>query len=44
MYLAYGGIGYGAVKTSLTLTGTTEEQWDAYKRSSGALGIKKQTY
>ena len=41
MYLAYGGIGYGAVKTSLTLTGTTEEQWDAYKRSSGAPWDKK---
>jgi hypothetical protein len=36
MYLAYGGMGYGAVKTSLALTGTTQEQWDAYKRSSAA--------
>ena len=34
--LALGGAGTGAVKTSLALTGTTKEQWDAYKRSDAA--------
>ena len=36
MTLTYGGLGTGVVKTSLALTGTTDEQWDAYKRSSAA--------
>jgi len=34
--MAFGGVGYGITALSQALTGTSEAQWDAYKRSFGA--------
>ena len=34
--LAFGGAGAGVTALSQALTGTSEAQWDAYKRSFGA--------
>jgi len=34
--LGFGGLGAGLMATSQVLTGTSEEQWDAYKRSFAA--------